>query len=84
MAVRHLLHRGIAAGATAERLRPCRRIGLTACADRVEIERPVGIGVGHGRQQRLRVGVHRIAEQLPRGASSTMRPAHITAIRSAM
>ena len=45
-----------------------RGIGLAACADRVEIERPVGIGVGHGRHQRARIGMQRIAEQLARAA----------------
>ena len=46
--------------------RPGRRIGRLALHQRAEIEARVGIGHRHRRQQRLGVGMQRVAEQLAR------------------
>ena len=54
--------------AAGEGLRPFRRDRTGGRADRVEIERPVGVGIGHGRHQRARIGMQRVAEQLARAA----------------
>ena len=65
--------------------RPGGRLRGLAFHQLVESEAVVGIGLRHRGQQRLGIGMQRDCGTARReGASSTMRPAHITTIRSAM
>ncbi len=58
---------GRAAAGDAELGRPGRRIGSLAFHQRVEVELAAEVGLGNRGEQRARIGVHRVAEQLRRG-----------------